>query len=75
MDRNKQLKKLVKDAAVEDFTIEVNKNKENVNVTCSTGFYSTVAIPALQSLSRSRAPVFDGISLQCQDIIGNLDIT
>ena len=75
MDRNKQLKKLVKDAAVDDFIIEVNKNKENVNIICSTGFYSTVAIPTLQSLSKSRANIFDGISVQCKDIIGNLDIT
>ena len=73
MDRQKQVKKLVKDALGENFEIEINNNNENVNVVCNTGFYSTVAIPALHNLAKSRVSVFDGISVSCQDIIGTLD--
>ena len=73
MDRHKQVKKLVKGASGEDFIMEINSNKENVNIVCNTGFYSTVAVPALQNLAKSRVSLFGNISVHCQDIIGTLD--
>ena len=75
LDRNKQLKKLLKDTAVKDFSIEVSKTKQNVNICCNTGFYTKVAVPALHSLTAGQVKVFQGVSVQCQDIVGNFDAT
>ena len=75
LDRNKQLKRLKKDTAIPDFEIEVSKSKQNVNIDCNTGFYATVAVPTLKSLSSGQVKVFGDIALQCQDIIGNFDTT
>ena len=75
LDRPKQLKKLRKDTSLSDFTIEVSKNKQNVNINCNTGFYTKVAVPALQNLSAGQIAEFNGIIVQCQDIVGNFDAT
>ena len=75
LNRNKQLKKVMKDASANDFEIEINSNMENVNINCNTGFYSKVAIPTLQSLAMGGAKVINTVSVQCQDIVGNFDTT
>ena len=73
LDRPKQVRKLVKDTMGNDFTIEVNKNKQNVNITCNSGFYATVAVPAIQQLAASQELVCQGIDIHCRDIVGNFD--
>lgn len=42
---------------------------------CNTGFYTTVAVPAIQGLSAANNKVFQGVQVQCQDIVGNFDST
>ena len=75
LDRSKQLKKLVRDTKNNDFTIVVNSNEENVNITCNTGFYATVAVPSLEKLAASQDFVCQGIDIHCRDIVGNFDAT
>ena len=75
LDRKKQLKRLQEDTALSDFKIEVSTNKQNVNIECNSGFYSTVALPALRSLSLGGDKEFNGITINCQDIVGNFDAT
>ena len=75
LDRDRQIKKLHKDTVGADFAIEVNNKNENVTIRCNTGFYSTVAVPTIQSLARSEDLVLGGVAVRCQDIIGNLDTT
>ena len=75
LDRNKQIKKLRRDTAIDDFDIVVSKNKQNVNIVCNTGFYTKIAVPALQSLTVGHEKLCDGVTVQCQDIIGNFDAT
>ena len=73
LNRDKHLRKLQKDATIDDFNIEINNKDQNVNIHCNTGFYTTVAVPALQGLSSGQIKVVQGITVQCQDIIGNFD--
>ena len=75
LDRPKQIRRLAADTVAKNFTIQVNKNKENVNIDCNTGFYSTVAVPALHKLAASREFSCQGVTVQCQDIVGNFDAT
>ena len=75
LDRPKQIRRLGRDTLAKNFTIRVNKNKENVTIDCNTGFYNTVAIPTLQNLTTSREFSCQGVTVQCQDIVGNFDAT
>ena len=75
LDRNKQIRNLKKDAVISDFEIIVSKNQQNVNVDCNVGFYATVAVPALHNLTTGQVRVYDGIAVQCKDIVGNFDTT
>ena len=45
LDRNKQIKKLKKDANIEDFNVVVSKSMENVNIDCNTGFLHSGVCP------------------------------
>jgi hypothetical protein len=51
LDKKKQLKKLRKDTSLADYEIEVSPSSENVNIQCSTGFYTKIAKPALEHLA------------------------
>ena len=75
LDRPKQIARLRNDTFVQDFTININKNKENVNVDCNVGFYTKVAVPAIQYLAASQTFVCQGITVTCQDIVGTFDAT
>ena len=75
LDRTKQVKRLGHDATTGDFTIVVSKNKENVNIDCNVGFYTTVAVPAIQHLAASQLFVCQGVSVHCQDVVGTFDAT
>ena len=55
--------------------MQTNNNKENVNVNCNVGFYSKVAVPAIQQLAAKQVVVCQGITVTCQDIVGNFDVT
>ena len=75
LDRAKQITRLGHDATTEDFTIVISKNKENVNIDCNVGFYTTVAVPAIQHLAASQVFVCQGVSVHCQDVVGTFDAT
>ena len=75
LDRGKQTARLIRDTTVQDFTIVVNSNKENVNINCNVGFYSRVAVPAIQHLAAKQVFESQGITVTCQDIVGNFDAT
>ena len=75
LDRGKQTARLIRDTTVQDFTIVVNSNKENVNINCNVGFYSKVAVPAIQHLAAKQVFESQGITVTCQDIVGNFDAT
>ena len=75
LDRSKQVKKLVKDATGTDFEIEINNKGENVTIVCNAGFYTKVAVTAMHSLTKESEKLYQGVTVQCQDIVGNFDAT
>ena len=66
---------MVQDTTNNDFEIEINNKRENVTIVCNAGFYIQVAVPALQALATGRGGEYQGIIIQCQDIVGNFDAT
>ena len=75
LDKNKQLKKLRKDASLADFEIEVSPNNENVNIQCSTGFYTKVAKPALEDLAVGTSSSVGNVIVKCHDITLRTDVS
>ena len=75
LDRSKQVSRLGHDTTTRDFTVNISKNKENVNIDCNVGFYTTVAVPAIQHLAATQKFVCQGVSVHCQDIVGTFDAT
>ena len=75
LDRNKQVRKLLHDTSNKDCEIEINNKNENVTVTCNAGFYIKVAVPAIHSLATGSVKSYQGVSIHCQDIVGNFDAT
>ena len=75
LNRNKQLSKLTSDSLINDFEIVVSPNEQNVNIICSTGFYSLVALPAFSHIAVGYSRVVAGVSVYCHDIIGKHDGT
>ena len=75
LNRIKQVKKLGEDTTLGNFKIVVNSKNQNVTIECNSGFYSTVAVPAIKCLTVGRDKEVLGISIHCQDIVGNFDAT
>ena len=73
LDRNKQLKKLKKDSNIKDFEIEISPSDKNVNINCSTGFYTKVALPSFQDLAVGHTLPVGDLSVKCHDITNRTD--
>ena len=52
LNKVKQVAKLVKDSAIDNFEVEVLDSGRNVNIKCNSGFYEAVAKPAFASLGQ-----------------------
>ena len=63
LDRKKQISKLANDASIDDFEIVVSPTEHNVNIFCSTGFYSLFAVPAFSSITTSYSAVTAGVTV------------
>ena len=68
LDKNKQLKKLRKDSVVSNFEIEVSPGNENVNIHCSIGFYTKVAIPTFEHLSAGVTTTIGDVIVNCYNV-------
>ena len=53
LNPDKQLTKIIDDAEIENFTIEVNNSGQNVNIKCNSGSYVKVAKPSLSRKTRN----------------------
>ena len=73
LDKNKQIGKLADDTTKEDFDITVSPNEHNVNIVCSTGFYSVVALPAFAHLFSGFLVYLDSLVLICYDMNNKVD--
>ena len=73
LDRKKQLSKLAEDADINDFDIEVSPAEHNVNVQCSTGFYSLVVVPAFSTISTGYSVSVAGLNVSCFESTGKVD--
>ena len=77
LNRQKQLSRLQKDTLLGNYTITVSPSNQNVNIQCSTGFYTQVALPSLSDIkvgNRFEVPCdFGNVSVYCYDITGEID--
>ena len=73
LNREKQVSKLVNDAGLEDYEIVVSPTEQNINVHCSTGFYSLVVLPAFSDIFVGYATTTSNVSIHCYDITGKVD--
>ena len=76
LNQSKQVKNLVKDAAIKDFDTVYNNFNENINVKCSSGFYLWVATPVLLDLAKQACDTnltISNINIQCTNNRISLD--
>ena len=73
LNRDKQVSKLLSDAAIDDFTINVSPTEQNINIVCSTGFYSLVVLPTFSKVSVGYTTTAANVDIHCNDITGKVD--
>ena len=73
LKQNKQLSGLCKDAKLTDFEITISPIAHNVNIKCSTGFYTLVVLPSFKDITEHFVTQVDGITVQCSSITGYID--
>ena len=73
LNRKKQVTKLVTDASVQDYDIIVSPTEQNINVECSTGFYSLVVLPAFSAIFVGFSTTAANTDIQCYDITNKVD--
>ena len=69
------MSKLGHDTNIKDFEIAVSPTEQNINVLCSTGFYSMVVIPAFSPIRVGSSMSSAGINIHCYDMTGKYDGT
>ena len=73
LNRAKQVNKLANDASIKDYVINVSPTEQNVNIVCSTGFYSLVVLPAFSSLFIGYNSTAANVKIHCYDLTGKVD--
>ena len=73
LNRAKQVNKLANDASIKDYVINVSPTEQNINIICSTGFYSLVVIPALSSVFVGYNTTAANAKIHCYDLTGKVD--
>ena len=73
LNQKKQLKGLLKDTKINDFEITVSPVAHNVNVKCSTGFYTLAVLPSFSGITEQYSSSVDGITIKCNSITGRID--
>ena len=73
LNRAKQTAGIYRDAQVQDYKVVHKDNDKNINIECSSGFYSQVAKPTLCSLSQDYIQPILGFSVTCDRITENTD--
>ena len=73
LNKKKQVTKLVSDASIQDYEINVSPTEQNINVECSTGFYSLVVLPAFSAIFVGFSTTAANTDIQCYDITNKVD--
>ena len=73
LKQSKQLSRLANDTTIEDFDITVSPIAHNVNIKCSTGFYSLVVLPAFSTINECFRNIVDDILIRVSSIKGHFD--
>ena len=73
LNQKKQLSSICKDTKINDFEITVSPIAHNVNIKCSTGFYTLVVLPSFSGLTQHYVNDVNGITVSCNSITGNID--
>ena len=75
LNRKKQLSKLGNDTNIKDFEIIVSPTEQNINILCSTGFYSMVVMPAFSPINVGHYMSTADTDIRCYDLTGKIDGT
>ena len=73
LQQTKQLTRLAQDTNIEDFDVTVSPVAHNVNIKCSTGFYSLVVLPAFSTLTLQYRQIVDKVLIRINSIKGHFD--
>ena len=73
LKQSKQLSRLANDTTIEDFDITVSPIAHNVNIKCSTGFYSLVVLPAFSTITDRFRNIVDDVVIKVNSIKGHFD--
>ena len=74
LNRDKQLQGILKDSNITDYEVEISSIAHNVNIKCSTGFYSQVVLPLFTEMSSDAfIVIIDEISISCSSVTGRTD--
>ena len=73
LNQAKQTAGIYRDALIQDFKVVHKDQDKNINIECSSGFYTQVAKPTICSLSQDYIPPILGFSIICTDITKNID--
>ena len=71
--QSKQLSRLADDTVLEDFEITGSPVAHNVNIKCSTGFYSMVVLPAFSTITYQYRNLVDNMLIKVDSIKGHFD--
>ena len=75
LNRTKQVSKLVSDAAIKDFELNVSPTEQNINIVCSTGFYSLVVLPVFSEIFNGFSTIVHNVNILCYDVTKKVDAT
>ena len=73
LNRTKQVTKLGNDASINDYEINVSPTEQNINIVCSTGFYSLVVLPTFSSVFIGFTKTVANVKICCSDLTGKVD--
>ena len=73
LNRARQTAGIYRDAQNQDFKLFHKDQDKNINIECSSGFYSQVAKPTICSLSQDYIPPVLGHTIICDNITRNID--
>ena len=74
LNQQKQTKRIIDDAELDDFEVTVNNNDANCSIKCSSGFYFQVGKPCFDALDQHTVLNFSNIAITVTETFSFLDV-
>ena len=75
LNKAKQLSKIHSDTFLKDFKITVSPSQTNVNIQCSTGFYTQAVLPSFCGITKGTIFNAACFTVYCHNLVGRVDNT